>query len=137
MFLNDNGWVIYDRFPQLTHAISTLFRKSTLYCRVKFHKVSSLTAKGGGISEKLLKYWTCVKMPNLERYFMLFSLLFVVLPLLCDRHFGMLWIFFCLSFFQGSRACFLHYIMLLLLFWTSFRLWFVNFGAPKPRGGFP
>ena len=74
MLVGDNGWVIYDRFSQLTHAFSSLFRKSALCCRVKFHEVPNLAAKGCGINEKLLKYWTCVKMPNLECYFMLFLL---------------------------------------------------------------
>lgn len=111
--MRDNGWVIYDRLPQLAHAFLPLFRKSALYCRVKFHMIRSRAAKGGGISEKLLKYWTCVKSPNLEFYFMLF-LLFSYALFLClllssfrgalDR---------CLLAFQVSFFSCNHHILLL------------------------
>lgn len=59
--LGGNGWVIYDRFPQHAHAFLSLFRRSAVYCRVKFQNPAYIIAKGGSNAEKLLKYWTCVK----------------------------------------------------------------------------
>ena len=71
---DDNGWVIYDQLQPNAHANLKLFRKIALCCHVNFTFNPNLSCKGGGISEKLLKYWTCVKFPNLDCYFMLFSL---------------------------------------------------------------
>lgn len=73
---DDNGWVIYDQLQPNAHANLKLFRKIALCCHVNFTFNPNLSCKGGGISEKLLKYWTCVKFPNLDCYFMLFSLSF-------------------------------------------------------------
>jgi hypothetical protein len=86
--LYDNGWVIYERFPQHTHTFFSLFLLSAVYCRVKFHKITCNFAKDGSINEKLLKYWTCVKFPNLDCSFLCFflcALLNVLLSPLSSR----------------------------------------------------
>lgn len=111
------GWVISWRFPQHAHAFSSLFRKSALYCRVKFHKIQIRAVKHEGISEKLLKYWTSVKTPNLDLFILCFFFsshslalcLFVfVLLLLCRRrrHFGVSTLDVCYGSLL-SACCFL------------------------------
>lgn len=79
--------------------------------------IANRAAKGGSISEKLLKYWTCVKLPNLEFYFMLFLLLScaLFLCLLLSSHFGEHWMYvmdLCLLAFQVSFFSCNHHILL-------------------------
>lgn len=76
--LGGNGWVIYDRFPQHAHAFFSLFRRSAVYCRVKFQNPAYIIAKGGSNVEKLLKYWTCVKRRiwNVNFFMLRFALAF-------------------------------------------------------------